>query len=578
MGRRPRGRLQTLKYTCAMLRRVPWLLLLALAAALYAPTLTTGFLADDYNYLVLLGWWAQDGEVTARVLHNFGVGLDAASNFYRPLPVLSFALNHAVAGATPIGWRLVNLVAHLACGSLLAALTAGLAARQNARTALGAAIAAGVFLLSPAGPEVVAWVSGRFDALALFFMLLALACFERSERWSDRYGIAGLAAAVCAFASKESATLLPVFVLAFAVAKPRTARQASGAATNGLDAIIAAARRATPWFVLLAGYFLWRIAIFGSPFRVYPDAEPVASLLAGDWLTTLGSAAQWLEAALPVAAARRTLLVALAAALGLGGAWCLAHRAYRVRWLALVGVVALAIVLPLLQVRALDAQGEGGRLFYVAAAALALLVALPCTLPDSPEDWLWNRALRWTFVLATIAVVAAEAVLLRAALLPWVSAGAQAQQLLRELATLPARIPADGYAFVLVPDRIGSVPFGRLAQGGLALPPVQAEALLPRLVVQTEPDLPAWPENIRRGLVDALKRYPAREVWPAVAAGRATSGVAPTHYFCWDTTHARLVALSMPSTVTTTDHWLPAWRQALKDSACEALARAVPPN
>ena len=165
--------------------------------------------------------------------------------------------------------------------------------------------------------------------------------------------------------------------------------------------------------------------------------------------------------------------------------------------------------------------------------------------------------------------------LLAGALVPWRTAGTQAKQLAAELARLPARIPPAGYGFVLVPDRIGGVPFGRLAQGGLTLPPVQPVPLLSRLVVQTERDLAAWPENMRRGIVDALKRYPPREVWPAVAAGRVSPGGVPTDFHCWDSAGARLVALSLPAPIDG-EHWLPAWKAALRGTPCEDLGRLLP--
>jgi len=104
-----------------MLQRSWWLLPLALCALLYAATLSDGFLADDYTYLVSLSWWADDGQTLARVLANFGAGIDAGSHYYRPLPIASFALNFAAGGADPAGWRGVNLALHLACGALLAA-------------------------------------------------------------------------------------------------------------------------------------------------------------------------------------------------------------------------------------------------------------------------------------------------------------------------------------------------------------------------------------------------------------------------------------------------------------------------
>ena len=570
-----------------MLRRYGWWLPVALCAALYAPTLAGGFLADDYTYLVSLGWWAEDGETAARVLANFVGGIDAGSHYYRPLPIASFALNFAAGGADPAGWRGVNLLLHLACAAALAAIAARPGARADApgaaRVAFGAAVAAAIFALSPAGPEVAAWVSGRFDALALFFMLLSLLCFQRSARWSDGYGLGALALAIGALASKESATLLPVLVLALAVAPPAApaAPPAFGAAPEDGAGLLPVAgralRRAMPWLLLLAAYFGWRIALFGTPFRVYPGTEPVAALVGGDWLATLGSAAQWLQATFPVPAARALLGAALAVSVGLGGAWCLAHRNGRWAWLALAGALAAAVVLPLLQLRALDPLGESGRLFYVAAAALGLLVAAPCAVAEPGRPWLWNRGARGVFVAATLVAVAAEAVLLHAVLATWRTAGTQSKQLVAELARLPERLPADGYGFVLVPDRIGGVPFGRLAQGGLALPPVQPASLLPRLVVQTERDLAPWPENIRRGIVDALKRHPPREVWAAVAAGTATPGGVPTDFLCWDSAGARLEPLPLPlPSPLTGEAWLAAWKSALAASACRDLAPLVP--
>ena len=543
----------------------------ALTAAIYAPTLTTGFLGDDYTFLVSLDWWAESGEVPTRVLHNFVAGIDAASqNSYRPLPVASFALNFAV-GTDPVGWRAVNLALHLACGALLVALTTGLAARPHTRSIFGAVIAGAIFLLSPASPEVGAWVAGRFDSIALLFMLLALLLFARSVRWNDCYGLAGLGAAVLAFMSKESATLLPLLVLALAVAQPGAAASGRGTPSR----LIVATRRAAPCFALLAVYLLWRIAIFGSPVRIFADSEPVAALVGGRWLTILGSSGDWLVAEMPEPSARRMFGICLAITLGLGAVWCLTHRGYRLRWLALVAAVAAAVLLPLLQVQQLDSQGEGGRLFYVAVAALAMLIALPYALSDSDAPWMWNRALRILFLAATGITILSEAILLSAALRTWQIAGAQAKQLAAAIARLPAQIPADAYAFVLIPDRIGGVPFGRLAQGGLTLPPVQPKPLLSHLVVQTENDLADWPANIRRGIVDALKRYPAREVLSAMAAGAAAPGGIPTTFFCWDITHAQLAPLMLPGPLDG-EHWLPAWRKALAASPCHALAQAVP--
>ena len=125
---------------------------------------------------------------------------------------------------------------------------------------------------------------------------------------------------------------------------------------------------------------------------------------------------------------------------------------------------------------------------------------------------------------------------------------------------------------VLVADHLGAVPFGRNAQGGMISPPTQAAPLSARLVVQTPDELAAWPSHIKRGLVDALRRYPLDQAWPAVEAGRAIAPIAPSDYFCWDPSRRTLVPLRLPANVESGD-WIGAWRAALIASPCRDLAR-----
>jgi hypothetical protein len=102
-------------------------------------------------------------------------------------------------------------------------------------------------------------------------------------------------------------------------------------------------------------------------------------------------------------------------------------------------------------------------------------------------------------------------------------------------------------------------------------PPTQAASLSPRLIVQTPADLPMWPANAQRGLVDALRRYPLSQVWAAVAAGRASGSALPTDYFCWAESTSAIVRLSLPPRGTQGD-WVDAWHRALAASPCKEAA------
>jgi len=69
-----------------------------------------------------------------------------------------------------------------------------------------------------------------------------------------------------------------------------------------------------------------------------------------------------------------------------------------------------------------------------------------------------------------------------------------------------ADVPPDGYAFVVVPDHLGAVPFARNAQAGLLLPPLQAGPLSPRIIVQTPLELDRWPDLFTRDIIARLRK------------------------------------------------------------------------
>ncbi len=540
-----------------------WLLFLgptAACIAFYAPTLSGAFLSDDYAVIGALATWAGEGGLGRALLSKFYSGLDSPSNYYRPLSMSSFGANFVLAGAEPLSWRLVNLSLHLASGALVFAIARRLLG-DSRRGDWAPAAASTLFLFFPTSAEAVAWVSGRYDLLALFFSLAAVACFLRAARWSDRWGAMSLIAAACAFASKESAALLPVIVTALAVARhPPNVRGVS----RGLS-------DAAPWIFLALGYIALRAEIFGTAFRVYAGTSPLYALLSGDALLAFSSIPAWLAAALPLRLPRVLFLAALSALVVLGAVRCVGRREMRT-WCAIAATLFLSVALLLPHVSALAPTGEQGRLFYTSSALLSLISGY-ALLPPRPE--MPRARLRSAMTVALIlATIGAEILLLQASVSQWTSAGAQAKALSRELPVLARSIPPDGYALVLVPDHLGSVPFARNAQGGLVLPPVQASSLSSRLIVQTPEDLPAWPENIRRGLVDALRRFPLPEVWNAVTAGRASGSTAPTHYLCWSSERSALEAVSRVPPVDDR-RWMDAWHDALASAGCGALAEEI---
>jgi hypothetical protein len=162
-----------------------WVFALVLVAAVagFLPTLTGGFLADDFVYIKRfqdLAWadWPRtfisdwSGGVWGQPLREL-----------RPFAALSMMSDAKLFGGAAIGYRLVNLALHV----IATMLVVRLAWRYAAGSVTAVAVAGLVFALHPAHAEPVAWVTGRVDtiatAAALLFWLAAELYAERGNRW-----------------------------------------------------------------------------------------------------------------------------------------------------------------------------------------------------------------------------------------------------------------------------------------------------------------------------------------------------------------------------------------------------------
>ncbi len=526
----------------------------ALAAiVIYLPALPGGFLSDDYSLLHTF-YGADAREVAARVGKTFVSGVGPPSNQYRPLTMASFALNTYFSGANAAAWRLVNVLLHGANAALVALLAwqlAGVAARGARSAALAAGLAFAWFAPSV---EAVAWVAARFDGMSLFWTLVAACTFLASDRWRDRYSLASLVATVLAFMSKESAAIAPVLIVALAwVKRPED----EGLLRGTVRAMV----RALPWIAIASAYFVFRMSIFGDPFRFYPGTSPGTALLSGKWLAALPASRDWWPLALPEAGLRTafawaSLLLGIAAVSA-----SLRHRAERRVLVALV-LTFLAALAMLFSHTGWSLTGEGGRVLYAIAAIAALALAIPLRTPD--------RRLRIAAWIVAVVLLASGFALTQAAVERRTQAGAEVRALIAALRETADAVPASSYAFVIVPDHLGSIPFARNAQGGLMLPPVQPRSLSPQLVVQLANDLPAWPAQLEKNIVGRLKVDALAEV----AADRGASATqlppaVPDRFYCWSPRRHALVALPLVFQPGFGD-WNEVWSQALDAAGCRS--------
>lgn len=194
------------------MRRTGWTAcaLVAGVLALYANSLGHGFHYDDGHSLV-------DNEAV-RTLGNTGrffvdPGAFSAmpeARMYRPLLLLTYALNHAVGGDRPFGYHLVNVLLHAANAGLLWLLARRLLGSSG--TALAAAL---LFATHPAISETVDYVSARSSSLAALFVLgglLVVVAGAPGARARQHVALTGLAA-LALLAKSEGIALLPLAAL-----------------------------------------------------------------------------------------------------------------------------------------------------------------------------------------------------------------------------------------------------------------------------------------------------------------------------------------------------------------------------
>jgi tetratricopeptide (TPR) repeat protein len=257
----------------------------ALAFALYANTLGNGYAFDDgvvirENAYVQQGL-AGIGNILTRdafdsYFRQMRVGEQQLSGGrYRPLSIVTFALERASFGDDPRVRHLVNALLYAAAGVALLWLLR----TQLLRDAAWAFLATLLFVVHPIHTEAVANIKGRDEILSFLFVVLTLAfALRHDERRRARDLVLALACCFLALLAKEYglalAGLLPI---AFFVANRR----------GPLEAL----RRAVPYFAVVAAYVAIRVAVVGlhsvasteilsNPYLYATPAQALATKLA----------------------------------------------------------------------------------------------------------------------------------------------------------------------------------------------------------------------------------------------------------------------------------------------------------
>lgn len=197
------------------------------ALVCYLNTFSNQFVFDDIDVITanpLVRTAPPD--VRAIFTTHYWHHLTPTGDLYRPLVILSYAINHAIGGMNPGGFHAVNLLLHALCAGLVVILGARLG------LSVPGALAAGVlFAAHPIHTEAVAGLVGRAELMAAGAVLAAwivhlgpAGIVRTAEVWRTtgvRRTAAIAALLLAGLLSKENAIVLPGLMLAGDLARVR---------------------------------------------------------------------------------------------------------------------------------------------------------------------------------------------------------------------------------------------------------------------------------------------------------------------------------------------------------------------
>lgn len=165
--------------------KTPVIILILLAGFLsYVNALPNAFIWDDEDQVVkntfIRDWANLPLAFASSTFHSGGETLAGA--FYRPLVTLSYMLNYAVWGLNPAGFRLFQLLVHLANALLVFCLVRRILANRSVQNSSEiAGLSALVFAIHPANVESVAYIGSAGEVLCAFLLLLGLTAFVKGS-------------------------------------------------------------------------------------------------------------------------------------------------------------------------------------------------------------------------------------------------------------------------------------------------------------------------------------------------------------------------------------------------------------
>jgi dolichyl-phosphate-mannose--protein O-mannosyl transferase len=157
---------------------------------LYGNSLSNQFVFDDLPIVV-------ENPVIKSFTHiPLVLGLQTGQPIYRPVRFLTYMVDYALSGLTPVAYHLSNCIYHAVTAFILF-----LVLRMLMRDVAVSLVGALLFLAHPIATDSVTYISGRRDILVTLFYLLAFSATAR--RRGNGIPQPSLAASSCRWVQKK---------------------------------------------------------------------------------------------------------------------------------------------------------------------------------------------------------------------------------------------------------------------------------------------------------------------------------------------------------------------------------------
>jgi tetratricopeptide (TPR) repeat protein len=187
-------------------------IIIALGFIVYSNSLNGKFVYDD-EYLVKDNAFIKSLSRLPSVFYkDVGSGADRAYSFYRPVLIITYALDYAIWNVKPFGYHLSSTIFHI-----LAALCVYWFIAILFESELLALFTAALFVAHPVHVEAVSYISGRSDPLVLIFTLLTFIFYLKQLRTDKAWGWwTGMVLSYSlAILSREITVTLPILMLLY---------------------------------------------------------------------------------------------------------------------------------------------------------------------------------------------------------------------------------------------------------------------------------------------------------------------------------------------------------------------------